>query len=163
MNFPTWKTVKIGNLHHGLYALGLLRAAQIKYSSDVKWRLLLELKDAFIQFPHHVDLVLASPRELGVTSQITGEQFRKSVAAHGLSICAPEVAIALLLQEPNLAIPKMQRGIFMGGQQLHIAMEPITLDGINPLWFTVSDHCMSVAYGSHYDIHDEDPLVFVRN
>ena len=162
MYFSTWETVEVGNIKGDfLKALVALKRAGVSYDVDET-----AFRTSLIDYelsPRRINLVLASPRKLGVTRQIRSDAIRHKAAVFGLSLCPAETALARLLQEPNLIVPAMRRSIFSGGQNLEVMMEPVRIHGINPMWFTVGNHRLSVAYRSHYDIHDEDPLVFVRN
>lgn len=168
MNFPVWKNVKIGHIGPYYRALDMLKSAGINVTTGhVPFDHIVFEKEERL-----IDLVLASPKDLGITQQIRYEEFYEQVQTLGLSLCPPETAIALLLQEPDFATPAITRTWCNSNGGFQIAMEPLPTSGRTNLWgdykevwnhyeFYVGPRWLSTSHHSHFSGSDECPLVFV--
>lgn len=158
MDFPIWKTVETGSIVHSANAYKKLKSAGVNISGQAA-RMLEGTSYAIVG--SSFDLVLATPRDIGVTEQVTRSVAYRKAADLGLYLCPPETAVALLLQEPNLVVPK--RGIFHNSVQL--AMVPIPYDCYgNDCEFAISERSLGASYSSHFSGRDDDKdlLVFIR-
>lgn len=169
MNFPIWKTVKIGHIGPYYRALDMLKSVGINVTTGhVPFdHIVFEREERLI------DLVLASPKDLGLTQQIRYEKLYEKASTLGLSLCPSETAIALLLQEPNFAVPDITRIWCNSRGGFQIAMEPLPTTGRTDPWgkyLEADNHCefyvgprwLSMSHRSHFSGSDECPLVFVR-
>ena len=169
MNFPVWKTIKIGHIGPYYRALDMLKSAGINVTTGHAPfdHIVFEKEERMI------DLILASPKDLGVTRQMCYAKFYEMVSTAGLSICPPETAIALLVQEPDFAVPDVTRTWCNSSGGFQIAMKPIPTTARTDPWgkyHEADNHCefyvgprwLGTSHQSHFGGGDAKPLVFVR-
>ena len=155
MSIPVWKTVEIGNLGNSFAAMSRL----LHGGPYIIWGAESCELVSYEKTSRGLDLVLVSPRELGITKQSSYVDLYREAEKLNLSLCPAETAISLMIQERELRIPK-GRDYFFGG--VCVAMEPIQYKDKNLLLHVGGNQISRRDILRFYESEDAS-LVFVRN
>lgn len=126
-DLPTWKSVSLGDAEWNAEAMS--RALEKAGVRTGKWAQMVIARLPFEARRTAIDLVSITSDQLGLGDDATIAQLVHRARLQGLSLCPTDIVLHLLLQHHDIELV---------GECVHVAMEPVSVPGIGPLFFIIS-------------------------